>query len=241
LIALQTTNELRDALDAAFPGVWRDILVRRAPFYRALDDDEQERFEDKLQHFVLTKRFSGRKLAITDEMKVVVAAAACRLTIGLPWEDYRYLSDVTLRAEEAWDYGRGRVIGHAGQRKVTMSWPALVREMADPDDGYNVGFHEFAHALDGADGETDGGPEGPPRAIGGTWMAVLARARTDLLYALKWGEPVALDRYAAKNDTEMFAVATESFFERPVLLRKRMTALYELLRAYYRQDPAARG
>lgn len=75
-------DELREALDAAFPRAWREVLERRVPFYRALTEPEQERLEDQIQLFVLTKRFAPvRRLEITDEMKVVVAAAACRLTL----------------------------------------------------------------------------------------------------------------------------------------------------------------
>ena len=47
-----------------------------------------------------------------------------------------------------------------------------------------------------------------------------------------------LDDYGGENPAEFFAVATEAFFERPVELRAKHTALYEELRAFYRQDPA---
>jgi Mlc titration factor MtfA (ptsG expression regulator) len=49
-----------------------------------------------------------------------------------------------------------------------------------------------------------------------------------------------LDQYGTTNEGEFFAVATECFFERPVPLAQRHKRLYEILRDYYHQDPAAR-
>ena len=230
---------LRDALDAAFPADWREILDRRVPFYRTLSEDEQERFEDQIQHFVLTKTFSATGgLAVTDEMKVVVAAAACRLTLNLSWESYTHVGHVTLRADESWDRGAGRVIGLGERWKVPLSWPSLLAGMADASDGTNVGYHEFAHALDGADGSMDGEAQGPPSELYRAWPHVIANARADVARALRSNLPPPIDPYAAKNDAELFAVATEWFFERPRDLQVRMPTLYDLLREFYRQDPA---
>ena len=49
-----------------------------------------------------------------------------------------------------------------------------------------------------------------------------------------------MDTYGADSEAEFFAVATECFFDCPVELREEHPRLYELLRGYYRQDPAAR-
>jgi hypothetical protein len=48
----------------------------------------------------------------------------------------------------------------------------------------------------------------------------------------------ALDGYGTTNPAEFFAVATESFFERPVQMREKHPELYGELRRFYRQDPA---
>jgi hypothetical protein len=49
-----------------------------------------------------------------------------------------------------------------------------------------------------------------------------------------------LDDYAATDPGEFFAVATEVFFDRPVDLRNAKPELYDVLRGFYRQDPAGR-
>jgi hypothetical protein len=58
--------------------------------------------------------------------------------------------------------------------------------------------------------------------------------------ALEGGE-TPLHPYGATNPAEFFAVATEAFFQEPEALRQRVPELYEELRKFYRQDPAALG
>lgn len=123
---------------------------------------------------------------------------------------------------------------------MTISWPTLLRDMAEPSDGENVGYHEFAHALDGADGSMDGEVQGPPGPHYAVWTQVIASARADVVRAVRSGTAPPIDAYAGKCDAELFAVATEWFFERPRDLRAAMPAVYDLLRGLYRQDPGAR-
>lgn len=62
-----------------------------------------------------------------------------------------------------------------------------------------------------------------------------------LLREAEAGTPGVLDHYGATSQAEFFAVATEAFFERAADLRLERPALYEALRIYYGQDPAAAG
>ena len=54
------------------------------------------------------------------------------------------------------------------------------------------------------------------------------------------GWTTLLDEYGAKNEGEFFAVATECFFDRPLDMARGHPRLYDLLRDYFRQDPARR-
>jgi Mlc titration factor MtfA (ptsG expression regulator) len=128
-------------------------------------------------------------------------------------------------------------IGEAGRWKVTVSWTDLVRGLAAPHDGENVGYHEFAHALDDADGSMDGEPTGPASEVFAGWEEVIAAGRAEVQRALDANVDPPIDAYAAKNDAEFFAVATEWFFECPRALRQRLPDVHELLRRFYRQDP----
>jgi Mlc titration factor MtfA (ptsG expression regulator) len=52
-------------------------------------------------------------------------------------------------------------------------------------------------------------------------------------------ERTLLDAYGTQSPAEFFAVATETFFEKPVKLRDEHSELYGQLQEFYRQDPAA--
>lgn len=66
-----------------FPAAWRRILRRRVPAVARLPADLQQRLKGHLQVFVAEKPFIGCDgLAITDEVRVTIAAQACLLLLG---------------------------------------------------------------------------------------------------------------------------------------------------------------
>ncbi len=133
---------------------------------------------------------------------------------------------------------QGRLGEAWGQGVVVLSWDDVRRGAADMRDGQNVVLHEFAHQLDQEDGAADGAPILPGRSRYVAWARVLGAEYEQLRRDASRGRPSVLDDYGATNPAEFFAVATECFFEKPGLLRRRHPELYEELRAYYRQDPA---
>jgi MtfA peptidase len=103
--------------------------------------------------------------------------------------------------------------------------------------GCNVVLHEFAHYLDGLDGEVDGSPP-----LAGeqekTWYRVTEAEYLRLVGSARRGEVTLLDHYGASNRAEFFATATECFFEQPRAMQRRHPELYDVLQDFYRQDPA---
>ena len=51
------------------------------------------------------------------------------------------------------------------------------------------------------------------------------------------GGRTLIDRYGATNPAEFFAVATETFFEKPRRMAEHHAELFKVLRDYYRVDP----
>ena len=86
------------------------------------------------------------------------------------------------------------------------------------------------------DGIVDGTPPLADDAARRRWVEVCTAAYDNVRAA---GSPV-LRPYAGTNPAEFFAVATEVFFNRPLDVCEHEPALYEELRQFYRQDPAAR-
>lgn len=54
---------------------------------------------------------------------------------------------------------------------------------------------------------------------------------------LERNQRTLIDPYGATNPAEFFAVATETFFEKPRQLAKKRPDLYASLRGYYGVDP----
>jgi MtfA peptidase len=235
---------------AVFEQRWRPILERDFEHWRALRPDELERMEMLVARFVGDTRWEAANgFDLTEEIKVLVAAQASMLLLGLELDEYPQLTSVivhpsTVRLSGEHGVGGGvrssgtqTLAGQAHYRgPVVLSWQAARRGARFPSGGQNVVYHEFAHQLDMLDGITDGTPPlGDDRARA-RWVEVCTTAY-DTVRAE--GSPVLRD-YAGTNPAEFFAVATEVFFNRPVELREHEPALYAELQAFYHQDPATR-
>ena len=237
-------------------------------FKRGLTPEEDARLKALSERFLGAKHFSGTHgLEITDRMLVEIAAQACILVLELGFEWYDGWSEVIVYPTQFMP--EREIVDDAGVVHVTRdpmageAWlggPVIlsyedVALTADEEQrvaGYNVVIHEFAHKLDMRNGDPNGFPplhRGMSRAA---WKAAFSTAyedfcaRVDAADALPRRRAQAaldalpLDPYAAESAGEFFAVASEGFFETPELLAPAYPALYEQLRLFYRQDPAAR-
>jgi Mlc titration factor MtfA (ptsG expression regulator) len=90
------------------------------------------------------------------------------------------------------------------------------------------------------DGAADGTPPLKARGEYIDWVKVFSREYLRLQDDLKKGRNTFLDEYGAKDEAEFFAVATEQFFDQPLLMEKHTPEIYRILKEYYRQDPAKR-
>lgn len=235
-----------------FPSEWLATLLETVPYFQCLAVDDQDKLRDLIQIFLEEKRFEGcGGLDIDDEIRVTIAAQACILILRHDDDIYPDL-EVILVYPSTYVDRRPRTVeggiviedpearlGESWSRGVVvLAWDAVLRGASDARDGKNVVFHEFAHQLDTEDGAADGAPVLERRAAYGPWARVLGVAYEGLVRDDAEGNKTLIDTYGAKNPAEFFAVVTESFFERPRALRARHPALYDQMRAFYRQDPA---
>jgi Mlc titration factor MtfA (ptsG expression regulator) len=123
---------------------------------------------------------------------------------------------------------------------IVLSWDDVLRGSADPNDGHNVVFHEFAHALDSESGAMEGAPSLPHATMYTAWARVLGNEYNSLIIDLEQNHRHLIDAYGASSPAEFFAVVTEAFFEKPIQLKNRHPVLYEQMSSFYRQDPASR-
>jgi Mlc titration factor MtfA (ptsG expression regulator) len=230
---------------------WRDVLARNVPVVDLLPSALQSKLIAAARIIAAERRFEGCKgLAVTDEMKITVAAQAAMLVLGTDGYYYERVPSVLLYPMS---YSRphrhpdrhgiveeAELLGESWQQgSIVLSWPAVLSGGRDPCDGQNLVLHEFAHHLDSLDGEMGGTPPLSSREAQRRWRATFDREFAGLADDLADGRPTLLDPYGSTNQAEFFAVATECFFERPGELSRRHSDLYACLREFYQVDPAA--
>ena len=250
-------RQRRKTLQKPFPQSWRDILGEMVIHYGYLDQAEKHQLEQLIQVFISEKNYEGcGGLELTDEIKVVIAAQACLLVLGLPSFQYAELQSIlvyptTVALPESrpgiftqnWGIvpDQRAILGQAWLRgPVILVWDAVQRDTRHPERGHNVVYHEFAHILDMRDGAADGTPELESVHLYRQWVEICSKEFFRLKKNVESGDKNLLDPYGAVHEAEFFAVATELFFDRPMRMEKDHPELYDVLRAYYQQDTAAR-
>lgn len=227
------------AMDAPLSALAQRTLETKVDFYRRLPPDEQERFLREVRRFLFDQQITGpRGAPVPDDLKALVAASAVMLVFGRRGYVYERTRDIVIY-DEAFDheYREGAnkpVLGMVhGSGPILFSARALREGFANTKDGQNVGLHEFAHVLDFHTGDADGVPSLMPWATVGPWVRQM-HVETDRIEERR----SVLREYGATNEAELFAVATEAFFEKPRQLADKHPKLYAMLCETYGQDPA---
>lgn len=220
-----------------FPDSWRTYL-NRTRHYPSLDPQQRERIERALLRFVYTKSFAGIGMEVTEEMKVIVAFHAALMTLNLSGYDYPSLHTILFYADDFIadeHHEAGGIVtetpdavleGQSSQESIALSWPDVIYETRHHT-GANLVIHECAHILDFEMGLSTPGAN--------PWHQTFQRLFTD--YERAFDRPddkqQLLGDYAAVNTAEFFAVASERFFEAPLLFQRDFPELYTLLENFY--------
>lgn len=234
-----------------FPSAWKRYLDENVKLYERLNPEDRAELKQKVMVFLEEKHFEGcRGFKITDEVRVTIAANACLLLLRRKTGFFPSLVTILVypsafmvdhvEVNELGIEERGRVtnLGESWDRgNVILAWDSAKRGALDPRDGLNVVIHEFAHQLDAEATGIDGAPP-LTRARQKEWARVFQREYDRLIEDIEEDRDTVLDDYAATNPAEFFAVAVETFFEKPHQLRKHHPELYEQLGTYFNQDPA---
>jgi Mlc titration factor MtfA (ptsG expression regulator) len=219
----------------------RRIVCRRFPLWARVPEPTRRLAEGWMRVFLDEKVFEacGGLEEVTGEMRLAIAAPACLLIAHRPQDYYERLRSVLVypdafhagdhdvRLGESWSTG-----------SVVLSWQSVRQGSANPEDGLNVVLHEFAHQIDQEDGVADGVPEFDEGPDYGRWSGALGPAYERFCERVEAGKRTVLDPYGAESPAEFFAVATETFFEKPGALREEEPEVYREFARFYGMDPA---
>ncbi len=233
----------QQALASPFPPAWLEIIRQNLPPYARLAPELQQQLQQYTQEFLYDKSFEGcGGLQLDDEIKVTIAAQASLLLLNRQVRNYPKLFSVlvypsTYVAKN--DLGEGSVrLGESWRTgAVVLAWDSVHRGARNFADGHNLVIHEFAHQLDQEDGAGDGAPILAEASCYATWAEVLSREYVRLCKRVDKGKKTVIDSYGATNPAEFFAVASETFFEKPLQLRRKHPELFDELRKFYQVDP----
>lgn len=233
-----------------FPLRWIVILEQNIPFYRNLPRARQVKLHGHINVLLKSKKFIGcGGLNLTDEMKVTIAGIASLLLLNERGNYYsklrlillyptafiaskttpfggQYLEEKQVKSGESWGIG-----------VLVLSWQTIRYDVKHWQDGHNVILHEFAHQLDQEAGSASGVPILEKRSDYVTWARVLQTEYEQLRRDVERGVKTVIDEYGATDPAEFFAVATETFFEKPLQMRNQHPELYNELKRYYKLDP----
>jgi len=225
----------------------REHLKKHVRAIEGMPDDLKKRLEVLTLVLIAEKNFEacGGLEEVTREMKVVIMAQAAFLLLGRDHDFFPKLRTVLIypgayrgrdhhgeeedgaRLGESWDSG-----------SVVLSWRSVQRGGENDEDGMNVVIHEFAHQLDQENQQADGLPElGSGQTIG-RWASTFSAAYETFCDDLDAERRTVMDAYGATNPAEFFAVASETFFEKPRQLQIDEPALYDQMKTFYGVDPS---
>ncbi len=228
------------------------MLEQQVTLYSKLPQPLREELHGHINIFLDEKVFIGRdEVEITDEIRTVVAGNACLLLLQGNKRRFTDFSSIIIypaayTAQEVHHDGliaTERASSRAGESwvrgPVVLSWANVLSGSINGEDGHNVVIHEFAHKLDEQSGHMNGLPVLGTNAQYEEWKKVLSEEYNALHERAKRGHNKVLDEYGTVSPAEFFAVASESFFEKPIQMKKKLPALYQQLQSFYNIDPVS--
>ncbi len=243
----------RDRLkNRPFPKRWQFIIRKNFLIYKSLPKVLQARLKGHIQVFIAEKQFIGcQGLELNDEIQVTIAAIASLLLLNERGEYYPKLRSIlvyptayTVETTQAFgDYvieeSKESRLGESRSKDlVVLSWEQIKYDLNHWQDGHNVILHEFAHQLDQESGIANGVPILPGKQDYLNWAQFFTTEYQRLIADVKNGKKTVMDSYGATNPAEFFAVATETFFEKSQQMERDIPNIYNLLKKYYKLDPA---
>jgi Mlc titration factor MtfA (ptsG expression regulator) len=206
------------------------VLKNHFAFYNRLSPKQQQYFRHRIVKFIRKYKFISKEdLEITDEMKIIIAATAVKLTFGMR----KYLVDVfdkIIVYPKAY-FSTVNEVWHKGEfnprmKAIVFSWEDFMEGIQNENDNYNLGLHEFTHAIHFHGKKSDD-----------ISALLFVRKFNKIIHFIAQPEMQKrlekanyLRSYAYTNQFEFIAVLMEHFFETPDEFKRDFPELYDKVR-----------
>lgn len=228
--------KLRKKPIKAIPEVWDALLEKNVRFYQRLTTSEKLIFQKKMIAFLDKVYIDAVGFEIKEIDRVLLAASA--IIPVFKFRNWRYtnITGVIIYPDNfneklgfATDEDNKMIAGMVGtgkfENQMILSRTALHHGFSNKTDKHNTAVHEFVHLLDKTDGKLDGIPQqflGQENIL--PWLNLMHKTIESIN-----NDASDIRHYGGTSQTEFFAVASEYFFERPGLLKKKHPELHEML------------
>lgn len=214
------------------------VLIAKFPYYQKLSPMAKAKFRHRTENFLKKKKFLPRQgVDLTDDVKILIAAPAIQLTMGLKEFMFWHFDTIILfPGPYRSPYTNTTHLGETNTSGIIVfSWPEFEKGLQE-DDGYNLGIHEFSHAMH---------------------LAIILEKYADPFFAEyfdKWesfaekelkriakGETGVFRKFSGRNVHEIFAVCSEHFFEKAAEFKRDAPELYFHTCRLFQQDPLGKN
>ena len=227
-----------------FPEYWHALLMENVLYYKNLSEVKQNVFQQRMMQFLSEVYIDGVQFELEELDKILIAASAVIPVFGFKEWHYTNLSGILLYPDnfnEDMQFGNrdksrniGGIVGNGRfEKQMILSQKALYHGFKNTTDKSNTGIHEFVHLIDKLDDRTDGVPE---RLLEHQYVIPWLNLIHKEMEAINDNHS-DIRKYGGTNQAEFFAVASEYFFERPDLLKKKHPELYKMMVECFNQKP----
>jgi hypothetical protein len=211
------------------------ILNEKYRYYKCLSPRGKNKFLARLSFVQNKMQFIGYEgLEITEEMKICVLFAQIQLTYGLKLFHFTRFKRFILYPESFYSrfFDRNLLGLTSGIGFVTLSWADFQEGYLVPNDRFNLGLHEMAHAL-----RLELMEYGDSNDLLQQMSGEIDEMSLNEQNMASRGVPSILRDYAFVNNEEFFSVCVEYFFEVPEMLKQDKPELFAMLCRMLNQNP----
>lgn len=220
----------------------KNIIQQNYSFYRRLKPDFQKSFDNRVAVFLEQYKIIGRQgVEVDEEKKILIASCYTQLTFGM----YTYLieSFKTILLYPDYYFSNITKDNHLGEfnphlKIIVFSWKHFWEGIKVDDNNYNLGIHEFSHAILSSSKMKNFRSQTVAEndfEIGYRKILDILKDRefyTQLYHSEYFRE------YAFTNNSEFISVILEHFFETPHEFSSKFPELFEIVKEMinYREE-----
>ena len=209
------------------------ILESQFTFYQNLNKKEKRHFQHRVATFIKNTDFMGKSgVLIDDQKKVLVAATSVMLTFGYRRYKLHVLDKIIIYPGVY--YSKLNKAKHKGEfnpnyNAIIFSWEHFLQGYDVSNDNFNLGIHEFVHAMHFQFVNPNNESVNAIIFIN-NYNKLKSFLNKNEAYKARLVRSNYLRDYAFTNNWEFVAVLIESFIETPLELKTKFPEIYAYVR-----------